>query len=393
MTFEELGLQPEIVRAVTEKGYTEPTPIQAQAIPVILTGKDMIGSAQTGTGKTAAFTLPILHKLQGPKPTHAPRALILEPTRELTMQVDDNLEAYAAHTGLTKALIYGGVKYHSQLKALEDGADIVCATPGRLLDHLEQGNLRLDNLEVLVLDEVDRMLDMGFIEQVSKIVRQCPTERQTLLFSATMPDTIQRLASWALVDPAIVDTGTRRAPADTVEHAVYPVDGIQKMDLLIAMLEYFDYNSILVFTRMKREADRIATYLEGHDHKVAVLHSDRSQSDRKKALEAFRSKEIEIMVATDIAARGLDIKGITHVVNYNVPQHPEDYVHRIGRTGRAQTEGEAYTIYASDETGHLEAIERYLGQPIERRKLSGFRYRSEPVLVQRPVARKRRRNR
>lgn len=379
MTFQDLALLPEVTQAVTEKGYSEPTPIQAKAIPVVLEGGDLIGSAQTGTGKTAAFTLPTLTRLKAHKAL-GPRALILEPTRELTEQVDDNLETYAKHLDLRKALIYGGVKYGRQLEQLSAGPDIVCATPGRLLDHLEQKNLTLEHLEVLILDEVDRMLDMGFIQQVSRIIEQCPKQRQTLMFSATMPDTIKRLASWALVEPATIATGVRRAPAETVEHAIYPVDGIQKIDLLIKLLEHYDYDSILIFTRMKREADRIATYLEGHDHKVAVLHADRSQGERKRALADFKSGKIEIMVATDIASRGLDISGITHVINYNVPQNPEDYVHRIGRTGRAQREGEAYTIFSADEAGYLDAIERYIGQKIEKRKLEGFSYRMEPDL-------------
>lgn len=392
MTFQELALSPEVIRAVADKGYIEPTPIQALAIPVALSGRDLIGSAQTGTGKTAAFILPTLTRL-GEHNDRAPRALVLEPTRELTEQVNDNLEAYSRHTSIRKALIYGGVGYGPQMEQIRACPDIVCATPGRLLDHLEQRNLSLETIEILVLDEVDRMLDMGFIDQVSRIVKACNKDRQTMLFSATMPDTIVRLASWALKDPETIDTGVRRAPAETIEHAIFPVDGIQKMDLLVAMLENFDYDSILIFTRMKREADRIAEYVRQHGHRVAVLHADRTQGERRAALSDFKSGAIEIMVATDIAARGLDIVGITHVINYNVPQHPEDYVHRIGRTGRAQRDGEAYTIFSLDESGHLSAIERYLGQKIERRQLDGFRYRREPDLGSSAVARRKRRNR
>ena len=380
MSFTELALSEPVLRAVAACGYETPTPIQAQAIPVVLEGRDMIGSAQTGTGKTAAFTLPIITRLGAHAETSGPRALILEPTRELAEQVDENLANYTQFTDLKRTLLYGGVKYGRQLEELAAKPDIVAATPGRLLDHLEQGNLKLDQVEVLVLDEVDRMLDMGFIEQVGKIVRQCRQERQTLLFSATIPDQIARLASWALKDPATIDTGVRRAPAETVEHAIFPVLGMQKYDLLLALLRSFDYDSVLIFTRTKRDADRIAQWVKDHDHEVAVLHSDRTQAERKQALQAFKSGEIEIMVATDIASRGLDISGITHVVNYNVPEHAEDYVHRIGRTGRAAKEGEAYTLFSTEETGHLAAIERYIGQPIERRKLEGFRYRIEPDL-------------
>ncbi len=380
MTFSELALSEPVLRAIDACGYDTPTPIQSLAIPLILEGRDMIGSAQTGTGKTAAFTLPMLTRL-GDHRDCGPRALILEPTRELAEQVDENLANYTQFTDLKRALLYGGVGYQPQLDQLAAHPDVVAATPGRLLDHLEQGNLHFRDLEVLVLDEVDRMLDMGFIEQVSKIVRQCRPERQTLLFSATIPEQIARLSSWALRDPVTIDTGVRRTPAETVEHAIFPVLGMQKYDLLLALIRSFDYSSLLIFTRTKMDADRIAKWIEDHDHKVAVLHSDRTQAERKRALDAFKSGEIEIMVATDIASRGLDVSGITHVVNYNVPEHPEDYVHRIGRTGRAAKEGEAYTLFSTEEAGHLAAIERYIGQPLERRRLEGFRYRVEPDLA------------
>lgn len=394
MKFTELALLPEVLQAVVDCGYETPTPIQQQAIPPALEGSDLIGSAQTGTGKTAAFTLPMITRLA----RHAeggPRGLILEPTRELAVQVDDNLANYTKHTDLRRALLYGGVKYGTQMEQIQAGPDIISATPGRLLDHLEQGNINLKNIEVLVLDEVDRMLDMGFIDQVSRIIRYCREERQTLLFSATIPDEIARLANWALKDPVTIDTGVRCTPADTVEHAIFPVAGMQKYDLLIAMIQKFDYDSILIFTRTKIDADRIARWITDHGHAVAVLHSDRTQSERRDALAKFKSGEIEIMVATDIASRGLDISGITHVINFNVPQHPEDYVHRVGRTGRACKEGEAYTLFSSDEAGHLDAIERFIGQKLERRRFEGFRYRIEPDLNTGPAtpARGRRRNR
>lgn len=379
MTFDDLNLLPSVVQAVREKGYENPTPIQAQAIPVVMSGKDVIGSAQTGTGKTAAFTLPLLSKLEKHS-DKCPRALILEPTRELAGQVDDQLVFYGKHLDLTKCLIYGGVKYGAQLQALEAGSDIIVATPGRLIDHLQQKNLSLENLEILVLDEVDRMLDMGFIDQVSDIVRYCPKDRQTLLFSATLPDKIKALADWVLTDPEQVAIKSTSKTADTVDHAIFPVDGIQKYDLLLALLEKFDYHSVLIFTRTKIDADRVTRWLQDHEHAVATMHADRSQSERKEALQGFKEGKYEILVATDIASRGLDVSGITHVINYNVPQNPEDYVHRIGRTGRAAKEGEAYTLYSSDEVAFLDAIERYIEKPIPRRKLEGFRYRNEPDL-------------
>jgi len=379
MTFDDLNLLSAVVQAVREKGYETPTPIQAQAIPLVMEGKDVIGSAQTGTGKTAAFTLPLISRLEKHS-EKCPRALILEPTRELAGQVDDQLVFYGKHLDLTKCLIYGGVKYGAQLKALEEGSDIIVATPGRLIDHINQKNINLENLEMLILDEVDRMLDMGFIDQVTEIVRHCPKERQTLFFSATLQDKILSLADWVLKDPVRVKIESSSKTADTVDHAIFPVDGIQKYDLLLAMLEKFDYHSVLVFTRTKMDADRVTRWLLDHDHKVATMHADRSQSERREALAGFKEGKYEILVATDIASRGLDISNITHVINYNVPQNPEDYVHRIGRTGRAAKEGEAFTLYSTDELAFLDAIERFIEKPIPRRKLEDFRYRTEPDL-------------
>ncbi len=392
MTFEELGLPPDLVRAVTDKGYTTPTPIQAQAIPVILQGRDVVGSAQTGTGKTAAFALPALAKL-GAHKDRGPRVLVLEPTRELAAQVDEQFRAYSKHSDLRVALVHGGVGYGHQLDALRDGVDTVVATPGRLLDHLGQGNLNFSSLEFVVLDEVDRMLDLGFIDDVTRILGQCPKNRQTLLFSATVPDAIKRLISWALRDPLDIQIGNRVSPADTVDHAIYPVDGIQKYDLLLDMLKKMEYHSVLVFTRTKRDADHIADWLIAHNHPVAVMHADRSQAERTAALAGFKEGKFDILVATDIAARGLDIAGISHVINYNVPQHAEDYVHRIGRTGRALREGEAFTLFSSDETTYLHAIEKFIGRAIARRKLEGFNYRTEPDLNSVPPPPPKRRNR
>ncbi len=392
MTFAELGLPPELVQAVADKGYTSPTPIQAQAIPLLLQGRDLVGSAQTGTGKTAAFALPALARLGKHQP-NGPRVLVLEPTRELAAQVDDQFRSYGKHGNFRVALVHGGVGYGPQLDALKSGVDVLVATPGRLLDHMEQRNVNFKNLEIVVLDEVDRMLDLGFIDDVTRILNQCPRNRQTLLFSATVADAIKRLISGQMRDPVDVNIGNRVSPADTVDHAVFPVDGIQKYDLLLAMFEKMEYHSVIVFTRTKRDADRITEWLEAHQHTVTTMHADRSQKERTEALAGFKSGKYDILVATDIAARGLDIKGVSHVINYNVPQHPEDYVHRIGRTGRAMTEGEAYTLFSSDESTYLSAIEKMIGRPIERRKLDNFNYRTEPMLTSVAPAGPKRRNR
>jgi ATP-dependent RNA helicase RhlE len=359
---------------------------------LLLQGRDIVGSAQTGTGKTAAFALPALARLGAHRPG-GPRVLVLEPTRELAAQVDEQFRAYGKCGDLKCALIHGGVGYGPQLDALRDGSDIVVATPGRLLDHMEQRNIHFKDLEIVVLDEVDRMLDLGFIDDVTRILNQCPKNRQTLLFSATVAPAIKRLISNFMRDPLDVAIGNRTSPADTVDHAVFPVDGIQKYDLLLFMLEKMEYHSVLIFTRTKRDADRIAEWLDAHNHPVTVMHADRSQKERTEALAGFKSGKYDILVATDIAARGLDIAGISHVINYNVPQHPEDYVHRIGRTGRAQREGEAFTLYSSDETTYLKLIEKLINRVIERRKLEGFPYRTEPNMNAVAPAPPKRRNR
>ncbi len=378
-TFTEIGLPEPVLRSLADCGYVNPTPIQEQAIPVVLSGRDLIGAAQTGTGKTAAFALPTLARL-GPA-AGKPRCLVLVPTRELAVQVDENFQKYGKYLGTKTALLYGGVGYGLQVKALEQGVDVVIATPGRLLDLQEQRILDLSSIQVLILDEVDRMLDMGFIEDVTRIIRFCPKERQTLLFSATADERVGKIASWALRDPVTVDVRTGLGAADTVDHAIYPVDVFQKYDLLLSLLNKSGYKSVIVFTRTKRDADRIAEWIEGHGTPVATMHADRSQSERAAALAGFKTGKFTVMVATDIASRGLDIRGVTHVINYNVPEHAEDYVHRIGRTGRASAEGEAFTLYSPDEMHHLQQIEVLLGRPIERRKLEGFRYYSEPQLT------------
>jgi ATP-dependent RNA helicase RhlE len=372
MGFDTLGLSEAVLEAVTESGYQNPTPIQAQAIPLILNGQDVIGASQTGTGKTAAFALPALSKI---KPLGKPQILVLEPTRELAHQVAEQFEKYGKHTGLKVALLFGGVGFGDQLKALQNGADIVVATPGRLVDHFYRATMRFNEVKILILDEVDRMLDMGFLPQVRKIVNLCPWDgRQTLFFSATMPAAIQTFAQWCLTNPVSVEIA-RRAVASTVTHAFYPVSMDQRDELLIALLNQTDYHSVMVFTRTRKEADQVCALLkrEGHE-KVAAMHSDISQVDRMKALAGFKSGEYEVLVATDVAARGIDISGVSHVINYRVPENAEDYVHRIGRTGRAEAEGDAFTILTADELEFAKSVEVFIDQKIKRKKLEGFDY-------------------
>ncbi len=369
--FSKLGLSDALAYAVQEMGYVTPTPIQAQAIQVVLRGGDVIGSAQTGTGKTAAFALPIIQRLG----THGKlRVLILEPTRELALQVEEAFQKYAKFTDLRVTIVYGGVGYGKQTEDLRRGVDILAATPGRLLDHLEQGNCSLRDIDILVLDEVDRMLDMGFLPDVRRIVGKTPSTRQTLFFTATLPPEIAQLASWALKDPVKVEIGRVRSPAETVAHAFYPVVASQKFELLQLLLNQTDFKSVLIFTRTRMGADKIAHRLQGSGHTVGVMHSDRNQRERIEALEGFKSGKYEVLVATDIAARGLDIAGVSHVINYDVPENPEDYVHRIGRTGRANKTGDAFTLVTEEDVRDARSIERYMGVGVERKKIEGFPY-------------------
>ena len=370
ITFEELGLAPEILEAVRDAGYERPTPIQAEAIPLALKGRDLIGLAQTGTGKTAAFTLPILDRLiGGPRRT---RALVLTPTRELAMQVDESVRKYANSAEIEVAAVYGGVPLDPQEKKLRKGVDIVVATPGRLIDHLERQNVVFDDLEILVLDEADRMLDMCFAPQINKIVAQIPTYRQTLLFSATMPPEVEALARKYLRKPIVVQIGRRSAASSLVTHAVYPVPRERKGALLVELLRDVKSETVLVFTRTKHGADKVVRDLERAGIKATAMHADKTQAQRTKALEQFKSGVINVLVATDIAQRGLDISGITHVINYDVPQQPEDYVHRIGRTGRVAATGDAFTFMSPDEIAMVRSIERVLGSPIPRISVPGY---------------------
>ena len=355
-------------------GFAEPTPIQLRAFPIILAGKDLIGTAQTGTGKTAAFALPILTLLARHGVRQQPECLVLEPTRELAAQVETAFRDYGRFTDLRVGLVHGGVGYGKQRRELKRGVHVLIATPGRLLDLLEQRATTLKSVNILVLDEVDRMLNMGFLPDVRRILEKIPTARQTLLFAATLPPEIEWLAASVLHNPELVEIGARRSPAETVTHAVYPVAADQKFDLLMALLERTHFDSVLIFCRTKVNADRVAHFLKHAQHAVAVLHSNRTQRERIEALEGFKSGKYELMVATDIASRGLDIAGVSHVINYDVPEHSEDYVHRIGRTGRAQNVGDAYTLMSGEELPAVQAIEHFIGQKIPRLKLENFPY-------------------
>lgn len=383
MGFDTLGLSAAVLEAIEESGYTTPTPIQAQAIPMILEGKDVIGASQTGTGKTAAFALPSLSKIEK---LGKPQILILEPTRELAHQVAEQFEKYGKHTGLKVALLYGGVGLGIQSEQLAAGADIVVATPGRLVDHFYRATMRFTEIKVLILDEVDRMLDMGFLPQVRKIVNLCPWEgRQTLFFSATMPPAIQTFAQWCLTDPQRIEIARTSIPT-SVTHAFYPVAMDQRDELLLELLKQTEYHSVMVFTRTRKEADQLTSLIKSTGQsKVAAMHSDINQADRMKALAGFKAGDYEILVATDVAARGIDISGVSHVINYRVPENAEDYVHRIGRTGRASAEGDAFTILTADELDYAKSVEIFIDKTIPRRKLEDFEYIYTALLDDSPI--------
>jgi ATP-dependent RNA helicase RhlE len=382
MPFKALNLSDSVLRGVQAAGYTDPTPIQLRAIPVVLGGGDLIGSAQTGTGKTAAFALPILSRLGAHAKGQNARVLVLEPTRELAAQVETAFRDFARFTDIRPVAIFGGVGYGYQRSELKRGVDIIVATPGRLMDYLKEGTINLRDISILVLDEVDRMLDMGFLPVVKDIIGRCPKQRQTLFFSATVPPEIAAVASFALRNPARVEVGANRSVNQSVSHALYPVATEQKFDLLEALLAKTDFDSVLVFSRTKHGADKIARKLKAANHSVAVLHANRSQNQRIEALAGFKSGKYEIMVATDIAARGIDVAGVSHVINYDVPENPEDYVHRIGRTGRAQAVGDAFTLVTPENFSDIRDIERFIGAKIAELKLEGFDYK--PMGAPRP---------
>jgi ATP-dependent RNA helicase RhlE len=377
MSFRDLGLDANILKAVQEAGYTEPTPIQAAAIPPILDGHDLIGIAQTGTGKTAAFVLPILTRLakmivDGQR--RNTRALVLAPTRELVVQIEENVRAYAKHLPLRMAKVFGGVGERPQIEALRSGVDLVIATPGRLLDLTGQRHGDFSNLNFLVLDEADRMLDMGFLPSIRRIVKGLPQKRQTLMFSATLSKEIEALTHEFQRSPKTVQIGRRSNPAETVTQLVYEISHHLKPGLLVHLLNDPTFNTVLVFTRTKHGADRIARRLESSGIKTATIHSNRSQNQRLRALKDFKAGEVRVLVATDIAARGIDVDGISHVVNYDFPMHPEDYVHRIGRTGRAHAVGDAISFVTSEDQGSLRSLERFIGRGIVRKRAEGFDY-------------------
>jgi ATP-dependent RNA helicase RhlE len=401
MKFSEFGLDARLMRAITEAGYETPTPIQAAAIPVALTGQDLVGTAQTGTGKTAAFVLPILQRLlkeHATAPHHARihRALIVTPTRELAEQINDTIKALARHTRIRSATIYGGVGAGPQERALREGVEILVACPGRLLDHIDARLCKLDKIEVLVLDEADRMFDMGFLPQVRRVLSHVAKQRQTMLFSATFPREVEELARQSLHKPERIAVGIS-APATTVTHALYPVPQHLKLDLLTALLKKTDAFSMLVFTRTKHRAEKVARMLAKQGFETTSLHSDRSQNQRQRALQGFKDGKYQIMVATDIAARGLDIESVSHVINFDIPDTVDAYIHRIGRTGRAEREGDAFTLVTPEDNGMVRDIERALKKPIERKKLEGFDYAApappKPVTQQAPSQRPPRRER
>ncbi len=390
MSFATLGLSDEILRAVSERGYTEPTPIQAQAIPAVLSGGDLMAGAQTGTGKTAGFVLPLLHRLsdksvKGPSSGRAPvRALILTPTRELAAQVEESARLYGKYTKLSSMAMFGGVSINPQILRLRSRVDILVATPGRLLDHVQQKTLDLSQIQILVLDEADRMLDMGFIRDIRKILALLPKQRQNLLFSATFSDEIKALADGLLNKPALIEVARRNATADTIAQKVYSVDRDKKRQVLAHLIKTNQWFQILVFTRTKHGANHLAEQLNKDDIPALAIHGNKSQGARTRALSEFKSGKLQVLVATDIAARGIDISELPHVVNYELPNIPEDYVHRIGRTGRAGSDGEAISLVCVDELDYLKSIERLIKRQIPKEIVPGFEpnpnAKPEPIL-------------
>jgi ATP-dependent RNA helicase RhlE len=378
LTFDTLGLSADLLQTVIEEGYVDPTPVQEQAIPLVLAGRDVLAAAQTGTGKTAAFTLPILDRLRAHANTsfsparHPVRVLILVPTRELAMQVDESVRTYGRTVPLRSTVVYGGIPMEPQIKALREGVEILVATPGRLLDLVGQRVANLSQVEILVLDEADRMLDMGFLPDIQRIIALLPARRQNLMFSATFSDDIRRLSKTILRDPAEVEVAPRNATIDTIRQLVYPVDRDRKEELLAHLIRTQDLRQVLVFTRTKLAASRLASWLDRNGIDAVAIHSDRTQPERTRALEEFKSGEIRVLVATDVAARGLDIEDLPHVVNFELPWNPQDYIHRIGRTGRAGQTGDAISLVCIDETDLLRGVQRLLRTAIPWTVEDGF---------------------
>jgi ATP-dependent RNA helicase RhlE len=377
MPFSSLKLHPALLKAIRELGFARPTPIQSEAIPPAMAGRDLLACAQTGSGKTAAFLLPIIHQLID-RPRRTTRGLVITPTRELAAQIVEDLNALAVHTPVTGAAVYGGVGMGPQEHAFRSGVDVIVATPGRLLDHFRSSYAKLDGVEYLVLDEADRMLDMGFLPDIRRVLRHLPVRRQTLLFSATMPTPIAKLASEMLKNPVQINMQRQAAPAVGIAQAVYPVPQDLKGPLLVELLGRGILKEALVFTRTKHRANRLADLLVRHRLNAARIHGNRSQAQRTEALAGFKSGKYRVLVATDIAARGIDVEALSHVVNFDVPAVPDDYIHRVGRTGRAELTGDAFTFVAPDEEGDLRAIERAIGKSLPRVTLSDFDYRARP---------------
>jgi len=371
-SFHTLGLSADLLRAVAEQGYTVPTPIQAQAIPVVLSGRDLLAAAQTGTGKTAGFTLPMLQLLANGSQSRHVRALVLTPTRELAAQVQESMRTYGKHKPLRSTTIFGGVNIKPQIQELRRGVDIVVATPGRLLDHVQQKTIDLRHVEILVLDEADRMLDMGFIHDIRRILGLLPKQRQNLLFSATFPDEVRKLAAGFMRDAVTVEVARRNTPAELVAHVAHPVDGDRKRDLLAHLVKSNDWRQVLVFTKTKRGANRLAEQLERGGIDADAIHGNKSQPQRTRVLKRFKDNQLQVLVATDIAARGLDIEELPHVVNFDLPHVAEDYVHRIGRTGRAGLSGEAVSLVSAEDRPLLTAIEKLMNRKVELRVVAGF---------------------
>ncbi len=384
MSFASLGLSAPLLKAIQDQGYTKPTPIQKQSIPVILSQKDVLAGAQTGTGKTAGFTLPLLEMLsQNKRSGHSVRALILTPTRELAAQVGESVATYGKYLPFRSSVIFGGVSINPQIKQLQAGIDIVIATPGRLLDHMGQKTIDLKNIEFLILDEADRMLDMGFINDIKKILAVLPKKRQNLLFSATFSDDIKRLADSLLNAPALIEVAKRNTTSNNIKQTVHPVDRERKKELLVHLIKEGDWKQILVFTRTKHGANKLMAQLEKDGITAAAIHGNKSQNARTKALADFKSGEIRVLVATDIAARGIDIDQLPHVVNFELPNVPEDYVHRIGRTGRAGNGGEAISLVCIDEHDYLKNIEKLIKQEIEKTTIKEFT--PDPFIKAEPI--------
>ncbi len=374
MTFEKLGLSEELLRSVRDTGYTSPTPIQAQAIPAILEGHDVMAAAQTGTGKTAGFTLPLLQLLNEKPPVknNRARALVLTPTRELAAQVQESVFTYGKHLHLRSAVVFGGVKINPQMMKLRRGVDVLVATPGRLLDLFQQRAINFNDIEILVLDEADRMLDMGFIHDIKKIMALLPKQRQTLMFSATFSQEIRQLAKGIINNPVEIDVAPRNSAVETISQVVYPVDKARKADLLSHLIRKENWYQVLVFSRTKHGADKLVKRLSRDNIHAAAIHGNKSQAQRTKALDGFKKNKTQILVATDIAARGIDIDQLSHVVNFDLPNVPEDYVHRIGRTGRAGASGQAISLVSADEAKQLQDIERLIKRKIEREEIETF---------------------